>query len=89
MRHYQRHRLPAPQMSETGREAGRIIQAGGQGSVYRLLNETLWDFCTNLTARIDAGLAATGAPWSNPPPGRTIGPHETRLEKWRRRTGVN
>jgi hypothetical protein len=71
MRHYQRHRLPAPQMSETGREAGRIIQAGGQGSVYRLLNETLWDFCTNLTARIDAGLAATGAPWSNPPPGRT------------------
>jgi hypothetical protein len=67
MRHYQRHRLPAPQMSETGREAGRIIQAGGQGSVYRLLNETLWDFCTNLTARIDAGLAATGAPWSNPP----------------------
>jgi hypothetical protein len=70
MLHHQRHRLPAPQMSEARREAGRIIRAGrrgGQGSVQRLLKEALWDCCSNLTVRIDAGLPSTGAPWSSPP----------------------
>ncbi|MGI5192119.1 hypothetical protein ACQEVY_00370 [Streptomyces sp. CA-288835] len=56
-------------MSETRREAGRIIRADprdGQGSVQRLLNETLWDYCSDLTVRIDTGLPATGAACSGP-----------------------
>lgn len=84
MFHHQRHRLPAPQMSETRREAGLIKRGGlriGQDRVRQLLNETLWDYCSDLTVRIDAGLPATGTSCSSPR--RRLGPHETLWKKRR------
>ncbi|WP_406129049.1 TniQ family protein [Streptomyces canus] len=78
----QHYRLPDPQLNAAKAEAGHIGRPGpndGEGSIRRLLNETLWDYCSDLTAHLDAGLSATDASRSKPggqhgtwnPPGKT------------------
>ncbi|MFM9694962.1 hypothetical protein [Streptomyces europaeiscabiei] len=65
----QHYRLPDPQLNAAKVEASHIGRPGpndGEGSIWRLLNETLSDYCSDLTAHLDAGLSATGASRSKP-----------------------